>query len=328
MILDAISPLQRVKITGQLTAEVAALQAASVIERVRIAARMAALMAQLGAVSEPEPKRLKNFGWDAVKLSSYSMEQLAELRRQVEAEHANPFDPQSRYTENGQPTMHLYDAKGRKKLDALAWAVTYKLQEKAQPMPVGRAPAGGTIGMNGEFYKGGSFLPNTTLPKQGKAASGTGASTGVLIEPGLRADAPAPGYKSIYAEYREFIAVDDGAASVVERPDAAIEAYVNEDVAEGRAFLRAAVDAYNAGMRWYKPGDITVDDQHRAEPEKAEQEIVEHVTGRGKVLRGVVRTDLTHAEAKAIDEYTFRKKLESGETGYFIREEHFKNLDK
>lgn len=29
-----------------------------------------------------------------------------------------------------------------------------------------RAKKGGEIGMNGEFYKGGSFLPSTQLPKQ------------------------------------------------------------------------------------------------------------------------------------------------------------------
>lgn len=182
----------------------------------------------------------------------------------------------------------------------------------------GRAPAGGTIGMNGEFYKGGSFLPNTTLPKQGKAPGGTGAATGVLIEPGLRAGAPAPGYKSIFAGYREFLSIGaDGKASVYERPDAAVAAYVNEDVVAGRAFLRAAADAYNAGMRWYKPGEIEVSDEHRAEPEAATFEIIEHITGKGKVLRGIVRTDLSHADAKAIDEYTFRK-----DGGYFIREKH------
>lgn len=185
----------------------------------------------------------------------------------------------------------------------------------------GRAPAGGTIGMNGEFYKGGSFLPNTTLPKQGKAPGGAGAATGVLIEPGLRADAPAPGYGSIFANYREFIDVTDGVASVVNRPDAAVGAYVNEDVAEGRAFLRAAADAYNAGMRWFKPGEIEVGEEHRVDPEAPAFEVIEHTTGRGKVIRGIVRTDLSYAEAKAIDEYTFKK---SG--GYFIREKHLEAM--
>lgn len=45
--------------------------------------------------------------------------------------------------------------------------------------------------------------------------------------------------------------------------------------------------------------------------------IVEHTTKKGSVLRGVVRTDLSYAEAKAIDEYTFKK-----DGGWFIREKH------
>lgn len=37
------------------------------------------------------------------------------------------------------------------------------------------------------------------------------------------------------------------------------------------------------------------------------ENIIEHVTSKGKVIRGVVRTDLNYKEAKAIDEYTFKK---------------------
>ena len=48
--------------------------------------------------------------------------------------------------------------------------------------------------------------------------------------------------------------------------------------------------------------------------------IVEHVTGRGKTLRGVVRTDLTKEQAQAIDEYTFKK-----DDGWFIREKYLEN---
>ncbi|QNK66100.1 PLxRFG domain-containing protein [Variovorax sp. PAMC26660] len=55
-----------------------------------------------------------------------------------------------------------------------------------------------------------------------------------------------------------------------------------------------------------------------AEPEAVPQaSIVEHTTGRGKVLRGVVRTDLSKEEASAIDPYTFKK-----DGGWFIREKH------
>lgn len=50
-------------------------------------------------------------------------------------------------------------------------------------------------------------------------------------------------------------------------------------------------------------------------------EIIEHTTKRGKVIRGIVRHDLTRDQAKAIDEYTFAKN-----GGWFIREKHLENL--
>lgn len=46
-------------------------------------------------------------------------------------------------------------------------------------------------------------------------------------------------------------------------------------------------------------------------------ELVEHVTGKGKVLRGIVRKDLDQFGAKEIDPYTFRK-----DGGWFIREKY------
>lgn len=46
-------------------------------------------------------------------------------------------------------------------------------------------------------------------------------------------------------------------------------------------------------------------------------QIVEHTTKKGKAIRGVVRTDLSYGEAKAIDEYTFKK-----DGGWFIREKY------
>jgi hypothetical protein len=66
--------------------------------------------------SEPTEKPMKNYGWDAVKLSdAYSLEELGKLKAQVSAEHANPHDGKG-YTENGKPTLNLYDQKGQKKL--------------------------------------------------------------------------------------------------------------------------------------------------------------------------------------------------------------------
>lgn len=46
-------------------------------------------------------------------------------------------------------------------------------------------------------------------------------------------------------------------------------------------------------------------------------DIVEYTTKRGKVLRGIIRTDLSLADAKAIDPYTWKMN-----GGYFIREKH------
>jgi len=53
----------------------------------------------------------------------------------------------------------------------------------------------------------------------------------------------------------------------------------------------------------------------KAEPDK--HEIVEHVTGKGKTLRGIVRRDLDKDSATDIDPYTFKK-----DGGWFIREKH------
>lgn len=51
-------------------------------------------------------------------------------------------------------------------------------------------------------------------------------------------------------------------------------------------------------------------------------EVTEHVTGRGKVIRGVWRDDFTEAQAKAIDPYSFNAKGK----GWFIREKHLDTL--
>jgi hypothetical protein len=54
-------------------------------------------------------------------------------------------------------------------------------------------------------------------------------------------------------------------------------------------------------------------------------EIIEHVTkqGKGKTITGIVRKDITKAEAKAIDPYTFPK-----DGGFFIREKYLTEDDK
>jgi hypothetical protein len=56
--------------------------------------------------------------------------------------------------------------------------------------------------------------------------------------------------------------------------------------------------------------------------DRAGHEIIEHITQKGKTIRGIVRTDLSKEEAQKIDPYTFRKY-----GGWFIREVYLKPDD-
>lgn len=189
---------------------------------------------------------------------------------------------------------------------------------EAKPVPLadqGRAPAGGTIGMNGEFYKGGTILPNTTLPKGSSTTSTTGTGT-QLVEPGVLAEPPEVGAIPVYGSRREFLVLQDGVMVADEsKKDAMVFAYGKEGPAKVRAYARE----YNTGRRWILPGEKiepTEADQDPA-PSAQTHEIIEYTTKKGKVLRGIIRLDLTLAEAKAIDPYTWRMN-----GGYFIREKH------
>lgn len=51
--------------------------------------------------------------------------------------------------------------------------------------------------------------------------------------------------------------------------------------------------------------------------------VIKHTTGAGKVIEGVIRTDLTKDQAKQVDEYTFKK-----DGGFFIRVRHVAELNK
>ena len=57
---------------------------------------------------------------DSVKLSKLSFDELEAMRGKIEREG---FIPEKN-------SFYRYDKKTRIKLDAIAWAVTYKLQEK------------------------------------------------------------------------------------------------------------------------------------------------------------------------------------------------------
>lgn len=217
-------------------------------------------------VKKPDAPRLKNYGWDAVKLSdAYSLEQLEELRKQVTAEHKNPLDADGHPLENGQPTIHLIDNKGRPKLAALAWAVTNKLKERREQ-------------------------EGATEPVTVQAAT-----------PGEEHAVPQPA-QSISPE----------APSI---PDQAPSA-ADTEPKEGDTKTIAGIEYRLQDGRWHR---VTPEerDAETAPAEAPAPQLVEHVTKKGKTLRGIIRTDLTKEQAQAIDAYTFKK-----DGGWFIRDKH------
>lgn len=80
-----------------------------------------------------------------------------------------------------------------------------------------QAKTGGQVGLNGEFYKGGQFLPSTTLPKmqQGKIVE---KPTRQEVAPYVWELTPEPGLKSIYRMIRPFVTVNtDGTLSPLQK---------------------------------------------------------------------------------------------------------------
>ncbi len=107
-----------------------------------------------------------------------------------------------------------------------------------------RAKAGGELGMNGEHYAGGTFLPSTRLPKQG-AQGRQARSNRALVEPG-RLDVVPEGKKAIFATINSISLVLDGQR--VPLPEnhpfwTSVPGYRDEVV--------ALCAAYNAGERFY-----------------------------------------------------------------------------
>ena len=105
-----------------------------------------------------------------------------------------------------------------------------------------RARAGGEIGVNGEHYEGGQFLPSTTLPKQAPTSrkAGTGKRE---IAPYVWEVAPE-GKQSIYSRFSHLWKIADGKAAVIDNAQAL--AYYKRSAEE----VQAAADQWNAGERW------------------------------------------------------------------------------
>lgn len=74
---------------------------------------------------------MRSFGWDAVKLAgAYSLSELDALRREVETDPANACPLYA-----AGKSLYPLTAKARKRLQAIAWAVTYHLQARPAECP-------------------------------------------------------------------------------------------------------------------------------------------------------------------------------------------------
>jgi hypothetical protein len=71
--------------------------------------------------------KIKCWDWKATDMATnLTMEELVELQQQVQNDPANKHPTRQR----GGDTIWLYKKEAQRKLDAIAWAVTYKIEEK------------------------------------------------------------------------------------------------------------------------------------------------------------------------------------------------------
>lgn len=80
-----------------------------------------------------------------------------------------------------------------------------------------RAIKGGEMGLNGEMYEGGKFMPSTKLPKR-SPSSKTSRSNRCLVMPGMVATVP-DGAVAIYPQIREFVTFAEGVGAVARFDD-------------------------------------------------------------------------------------------------------------
>lgn len=105
-----------------------------------------------------------------------------------------------------------------------------------------RAAKGGEVGMNGEFYAGGTFLPNTKLGKMSRSKP-TGSGK-VEIEPFVWV--ASEGRKSLYRAIAGLVgSVGRDGVAVANQNDTALR-YLGVS----REQAQEMCDRYNAGERW------------------------------------------------------------------------------
>lgn len=108
-----------------------------------------------------------------------------------------------------------------------------------------RARKGGEVGKNGEFYRGGTFLPSTTLPKQGSQGRVKVSHRKVLISPGELVSAREDA-SPIFGRIRVYPFFHDTGKFEPFPPDHKYYRYNDMDYSVEKSYI----DAYNQGKRW------------------------------------------------------------------------------
>lgn len=109
----------------------------------------------------------------------------------------------------------------------------------------GQAKKGGEVGVNGEHYKGGQFMPGSSKTKKGDRASNGGPSSRPkrqLIEPGVFVEV-FEGEKTIFRGITAFVVVENG----VMRQSASDKAVANYGLTDT---LPGLIERFNAGERY------------------------------------------------------------------------------
>jgi len=129
-----------------------------------------------------------------------------------------------------------------------------------------QAPAGGMVGLNGDFYKGGQFLPRSENTVKGQQAK-IKASGKKEIGPYQWSVAPADDLLPIYDRIKHVIwelrkdtqyIKGQGFINLQVEPDSLLKngkklsSYGEFDLDQaGINFLTGLIDAFNAGERWF-----------------------------------------------------------------------------
>lgn len=153
------------------------------------------------------------------------------------------------------------------------------------------------------------LVADIKLPQVTFERAGTSVSTRIVVIDKLAKDQAAPAQVS-----RDYSNAED--------INELFDRLENAEIPKRTKPVEAVAEAPEPARPQAKKAEAAAAAARGAEVAKSTgQKIVEHTTGKGKVLRGVVRTDLLPVQAKQVDEFTFKK-----DGGWFIREKHVEKL--